>query len=172
MTVTVKERWQNQRKRHSLCTISWATGKTYPSGGIPIGAVGRYGMQRTIDQIRVYDQSNGGLGAAFTFDKTNQKIRMMITAAGTLAVTMNAHTHDLKAIGGLTSSEALFLDASQKFGKSAATDRTIVGSTSGTTGGVSATTDAGTISGSIGNLTELGHVDVGTVTLQVEVIGW
>lgn len=54
---------------------------------------------------------------------------------------VDAHTHDIKAIGGLTSSEALFLDASQKFGKTAATDRTVVGSTSATTGGVVTTAD-------------------------------
>jgi len=47
-----------------------------------------------------------------------------------------AHTHDILAIGGLTSSETLFLDASQSFGKNAATNRTIVGATSATTGGV------------------------------------
>lgn len=51
-----------------------------------------------------------------------------------------AHTHNITAIGGLVSSEALFLDASQKFGKAAATDRTIVGSTSATTGGVAVNT--------------------------------
>lgn len=56
--------------------------------------------------------------------------------------TAQTHTHDMKAIGGLTVSEALALDASQKFGKNAATDRTIVGSTSATTGGVvTASTD-------------------------------
>lgn len=55
------------------------------------------------------------------------------------------HTHDMLAKGGLTSSEALFLDASQSFGKTAATDRTIVGSTSATTGGVVAAA-AGTTS--------------------------
>jgi hypothetical protein len=54
---------------------------------------------------------------------------------------VDTHTHDIKAIGGLTSSEALFLDASQSFGKTAATNRTIVGSTSATTGGVVATAD-------------------------------
>lgn len=52
---------------------------------------------------------------------------------------MEGHTHDIKAIGGLTLSETLCLDASQSFGKNAATNRTIVGSTSATTGGVVAT---------------------------------
>jgi hypothetical protein len=60
--------------------------------------------------------------------------------------TAQTHTHDVKAIGGLTSSEALFLDASQSFGKTAATNRTIVGSTSATTGGVVAQSTATAIS--------------------------
>jgi hypothetical protein len=46
------------------------------------------------------------------------------------------HTHDVLALGGLTSSEPLFVDAAVSFGKNAATNRTIVGATAATTGGV------------------------------------
>jgi len=85
-----------------------------------------------------YKSSDGSTGALAAFEILNDG-----TNVGTFHFynSVDAHTHDMKAIGGLTSSEALFLDASQKFGKTAATDRTIVGSTSATTGGVVATAD-------------------------------
>lgn len=48
----------------------------------------------------------------------------------------HAHNHDMAIIGGLTSSEPVFLDASVSLGKTAATNRTVLGATSSTTGGV------------------------------------
>lgn len=175
LTVTVGERWQTQRKRHSLCTIAWATGKDYPALGIPIGSPNRYGMQRNVDVIRYFDQGSGdGLGVTFLFDRTNQKIRIMVTAAGTLAYTGDGHAHDALIKGGQAAAgtAALAYYATDILGKEAVTDKTILGADSATKGGVLSVVETGVISGAIGNLAELGHVDVGTVTLNVEVVGW
>lgn len=115
----------------------WTPSGTYTSGGealttaIAAAALGLTSIDYlnftplvpaagTTYALPVYDHTAGGSNLG--------KIHVQSAVA--------AHTHDIKAIGGLTSSEALFLDASQSFGKTAATNRTIVGSTSATTGGV------------------------------------
>lgn len=47
-----------------------------------------------------------------------------------------AHTHNLIYIGGITASEPVAIEAGDKLGKNAATNRTIVGADSATKGGV------------------------------------
>jgi len=47
-----------------------------------------------------------------------------------------AHTHDLKYIGGITATEPVAIDGGDTLGKNAATDRTIAGADSATKGGV------------------------------------
>ena len=97
---------------------------TYPAGGIPI-LKGKLGCPNVVESLQVVDQ--GTSGYRFQYDTANSKLVMIYGGS---------HTHDIKALGGLTSSEPLLLDASQNFGKNAATNRTIVGSTSANTGGV------------------------------------
>jgi hypothetical protein len=130
---------------------------TYPSGGIPMSGLSAWGFPNKIAEVLIIDGVSGD-GNTYKYDSVNNKMRIYRSAGFTPAGTNGApaftgaalgtHIHDIKAIGGLTSSEALFLDASQKFGKNAATDRTIVGSTSATTGGVVAT-DLGTPTGTV-----------------------
>jgi hypothetical protein len=84
----------------------------------------------------VYDHtaSAGILGKIhFTGNGAGAHVHDILIKGGQTAQT---HTHDILAIGGLVSSEPLLLDAAQSFGKAAATNRTVVGSTSATTGGV------------------------------------
>ena len=128
---------------------------TYPSGGIPLTKA-KLGCPAKIVSLQIIDGANAN-GLAYKYDYANEKLRIYNTTA--------AHTHDIKAIGGLTSSEALFLDSSQSFGKNAATDRTIAGSTSATTGGVVAS------AASAGD--ELGTGDApAAASVYVHVVGW
>mgnify|MGYP001571590060 CR=1 FL=1 len=130
---------------------------TYPTGGIPLSNLSKWGFPNLVDSLVFQDAANAN-GFVYKWDRANNKLLIYrsagVTPAGTVAAPvftgagLAAHTHDMLGIGGLatTSNEALFLDASQKFGKNAATNRTIVGSTSATTGGVVAVT-AGTEAG-------------------------
>ena len=129
---------------------------TYPSGGVPLTKA-KLGCSVRIVSLQILDNGSGD-GYDYKYDYANDKIRIYNS--------QGSHTHDIKAIGGLTSSEALFLDASQSFGKNAATDRTIVGSTSATTGGVVAST--------AGAGDELGTSDAiaDSTTLYVHVVGF
>lgn len=127
---------------------------TYPTGGIPI-TIGNLGCPNVVESMSVVD--SGGSVYSFNYDSVNKKLLMFQGAS---------HVHDITAIGGLTSSEPLLLDASQKFGKNAATNRTIVGSTSATTGGVVAAIPAAVVSEAASSLAPAAQ------TLIVEVVGW
>lgn len=129
---------------------------TYATGGIPL-VIAKLGCPTTVEALIVTNA--GSTGYHFTWDGTNKKLLMFQSPAET-------HTHDIKALGGLTSSEALLLDASQNFGKNAATNRTIVGSTSANTGGVVSATLAAAA------LTEPNTVALAAQTVYVEVIGY
>lgn len=127
---------------------------TYPSGGIPLTKA-KLGCPANLLSFKILD-GGAASGVIVKYDYANQKLRLYNS--------VSAHTHDIKAIGGLTSSEALFLDASQKFGKTAATDRTIVGSTSATTGGV--------VNSAVASGVELGNVAFAAITMYAEVAGY
>lgn len=129
---------------------------TYAAGGIPI-EIGKLGCPVVVESLIVV--SKGTSGYTFAYDQTNKKIIMTQAPAQT-------HTHDIKAMGGLTSSEALLLDASQAFGKNAATNRTIIGANSTTTGGVVSATLAAAAQ------TEPTSVAIAQQVIQVEVIGY
>jgi hypothetical protein len=129
---------------------------TYPAGGIPI-SIGKLGCPVVVESLVVVD--SGSSGYKFQYDQANKKLILMQAPAQT-------HTHDIKAIGGLTSSEPLLLDASQVFGKNAATNRTIVGANSATTGGVVSATLAAAA------FAEPSAVAIAAQTIQVEVIGY
>lgn len=129
---------------------------TYPAGGIPI-TIGKLGCPTVVESISIVDVATSGY--RFNYDQSAKKLVMFQSPAQT-------HTHDIKALGGLTSSEPLLLDASQNFGKNAATNRTIVGSTSATTGGVVSATLAAAA------LTEPSAVAIAQQVIEVEVIGY
>ena len=88
-------------------------------------------------------------GYSFEYDYTARKVKAFTPAP--------THNHNLLAKGGLTESENLCLDSAQKFGKNAATDRTITSSTAN--GGVVAAAAAAAAEvGSGTNLTALTDV--------------
>lgn len=75
---------------------------TYPTGGIPLPAIGSFGMQRQLD-IGIIEQPPGD-GYVYKYDRTNHKIKIYtsagITPAGTIASTFtgsalatHAHTN-------------------------------------------------------------------------------
>jgi hypothetical protein len=127
-----------------------------PANGIPI-LKAKCGCPVIIESMVVVDQ--GASGYRFQYDQSAEKLIVMQAPAQT-------HSHDIKAIGGLTSSEPLLLDASQVFGKNAATNRTIVGANSATTGGVVSATLAAAA------MAEASAVAIAAQTIEVEVIGW
>lgn len=152
----------NQRKlsdSRSMNRVRLAFGDgalTYPAGGIPI-TKGKLGCPTIIESMVIVDKGTSGYG--FMYDQSAEKIVMTQAPAQT-------HTHDIFALGGLTSSEPLLLDAAVSFGKNAATNRTIVGSTSATTGGVVSATLAAAAG------VEPSAVAIAAQTIEVEVIGW
>lgn len=120
---------------------TWTLPASYTNGGeVLTNAIlaAKFGFKKIRQLIFT---PTGGVDAAFDAGAASagNQGKLHVYQSG-----IQAHTHDITAIGGLTSSEALFLDASQKFGKNAATNRTIVGSTSATTGGVAPVTAANT----------------------------
>jgi hypothetical protein len=129
---------------------------TYPASGIPL-TIGKLGCPSVVESLIVVDK--GTSGYEFKYDQSAKKLVMFQAPAQT-------HSHDIFAVGGLTSSEPLLLDASQVFGKNAATNRTIAGANAATTGGVmSATLSAAAMS-------EPSAVAIAAQTIEVEVIGY
>lgn len=143
------------RRRRNLVKITFGDGvKTYPAGGVPMAAASAFGMVRNLDQLVIFDESATGI--AWSYDKTNNKLRGYFGPG---------HNHDMLFKGSLTSSEALFLDAAQKLGKAAATDRTLLG--------VSVATDGGVKTVAAGLLEELGPAFAPAAqTLYAEAVGW
>jgi hypothetical protein len=68
-------------------------------------------------------------------------------------------------IGGIATTEAVMIAAGDTLGKNAATNRTIVGATEATKGGVKSTAIAAA------GLVELGAVAVAATSLKVMVVG-
>lgn len=150
----VEEAVMGPRMRMKIFT--WTGPASYASGGESLTtAIGNSLGFKEIHAVvvsRLIKASDGSsVGVTFDHNGTAGTTFGKFRAVGGGVA---AHTHDIKAIGGLTSSEALFLDASQSFGKTAATNRTIVGSTSATTGGVVANT-AGTTAAELTAATDL-----------------
>ncbi len=146
----------DSRKLNRVKLVFGDASGTYSAGGIPL-VIAKLGCPTVVEALIVVNA--GTTGYQYTWDGTNKKIVM-------LQAPVQTHTHDIKAIGGLTSSEPLLLDSSQVFGKNAATNRTIVGANSATTGGVVSATLAAAA------LTEPTSVAIAQQTLYVEVIGY
>lgn len=125
---------------------------TYPAGGIPI-TIAKLGCPTVVESLIVVDK--GTSGYEFKYDQSAKKLVMFH---------QGSHVHDILALGGLTSSEPLLLDASVKYGKNAATNRTIAGANSATNGGIQAVIP--------GAMAEPSAVAIAAQTIEVEVIGW
>ncbi len=62
-------------KNMSVFSISFGDGAlTYPSGGIPLPAIGNFGMRRQIDFMSIEPDPDDGF--VYKFDQTNHKLRI------------------------------------------------------------------------------------------------
>jgi len=76
----------NSRDRHVLGGIRMSQGSvafgdgalTYPNGGVPMPAVGNFGMNREVTNLGILDSS--GDGQAYRYDQANRKVKMFMEA--------------------------------------------------------------------------------------------
>lgn len=161
VTITVEERWQTQRKRHSRVKITFGDGAlTYPANGVPLPTYSSFGLYRVLDFITLID-NNDGVGLVWKYDKENKKLRAWQVAAGT-------HGHDFLVKGGQAAAgtDALSIKGAVVIGKEAATDVTQTEAGAAAGGGVITKTIAAAAP------VELGNVAVAAQTLYAEAIGW
>lgn len=151
----------NQRKMsdsRNLNRVRLAFGNgalQYPAGGIPI-TIGKLGCPTVVESMVVVD--SGTSGYKFQYDQSESKLVLMQAPAQT-------HAHDMFILGGQTHDATLGLNASS-LGKNAATNITLNGSNSATTGGVMSSTLAAAA------LAQASTVAIAAQTIEVEVIGW
>lgn len=146
----------DSRKMNKVKLVFGAGSETYATGGIPL-TIGKMGCPTVIESLIVVDK--GSSGYVFHFDQTNNKLKMFVAPAQT-------HTHDIFIVGGVTEDATIGLNSST-LGKNAATNITLNGANSATTGGI--------VSKTLGasELTEVANAtDIATQTLYVEVIGY
>jgi hypothetical protein len=76
-------------QRRGLATIAFGNSAlTYPSGGVPMPAIGNFGMVRDLN-MKIFDP--GGSGIVWQYDKTNNKLRgfipgVTVSAAGSATI--------------------------------------------------------------------------------------
>lgn len=111
-------------KRVSYPSIAFGgAGKTYgAANGIPMPAIGKFGMNKEIK--RVFVTQPPGDGYVYKWDRANHKLRIYRASL------------DLLFIGGITATEPVAIDGGDTLGKNAATNRTVAGSAYATKGGV------------------------------------
>ncbi|MDI6752768.1 MAG: hypothetical protein QME78_00050 [Thermodesulfobacteriota bacterium] len=134
-------------KRVSYPSIAFGgAGKTYGAvNGIPMPAIGKFGMNKEIKRVFVMQPGNG---YEYRWDRANHKLRIFQAApTGSVAAptftgsALGAHVHDLLIKGGITADENLGLLASgPTLGKSEAADRIVAGANYATKGGVASIT--------------------------------
>lgn len=77
VTVTVVEELRGgPKKKRNRVTIAFGNGTlTYPSGGVPMPAIGKFGMVTVLNGLTFLDDANAN-GFHYKFDATNRKIRV------------------------------------------------------------------------------------------------
>jgi hypothetical protein len=156
VTITKVKKQRVGLMKESLYLVAFGdASKTVPTNGIPLPALGRFGLKR-VDFHQLAPVTVNGY--AYRYDEAHHSIRLFqvpgFTPAGSVAAPAftgsapAAHTHDLRVIGGITEDEPVGLLASgPTLGKLAATNRLIAGADEATKGGVVGTvapTPAGT----------------------------
>lgn len=148
--------------------------KTYPTGGIPMPALGALGLSEIIF-AHVEDKTDG---YKYVFDRANHKLMILQALGGTPAgiVAVDDHTHDIKLMGGITATEPVAVEGGDTLGKNAATDRTIAGADSATKGGVVEITGlTGTYNGSAGDPGPMAQVPASyapaSMSVRVKLVG-
>lgn len=152
----VKQRKLGDHRNLNLVRLAFGDGAlTVPANGIPITKA-KCGCPTVIESMVVVDQ--GTSGYRFQYDQSAGKLVVMQAPAQT-------HTHDIKVIESVTADATVGLNGAT-YGKNTASNVTIVGENSATTGGVVSATLAAAA------LAEASTVAIAAQTIEVEVIGW
>jgi hypothetical protein len=168
VTYTINSKRRVNGRNYFNVTLAFGDGAlTYPAGGVPI-TIGKLGCPNTIESLTIYDK--GTSGYEWSYDTTNKKLVGFYSPA--VAANTATHTHDILVKGGQAASTTNDVAVyTALLGKEAATDATIVGANSATSGGVVASA-ALSISQAASALTQLSTVAIVATTLKCEVIGW
>lgn len=88
ITVQKEKRSSDLRQKRNLVKIAFGDGSlTYPSGGVPMPAIGEFGLTNDMDYMILID-GDDSQGIVWKYDQENRKLRAFImgldvTAAGT-----------------------------------------------------------------------------------------
>lgn len=126
-----------------------------PAGGIPL-TIGKLGCPVIVESLVVVDQ--GTSGYRFQYDQSAKALVVMQAPAQT-------HDHDMFIVGSQTHDATLGLNGAE-LGKNAATNITLNGANSATTGGVLSETLAAAA------LAQATGVAIAAQTIEVEVLGY
>jgi hypothetical protein len=127
----------------------------YPAGGIPL-TKGKMGCPTYVESMVIVDK--GTSGYSFMYDQSTGKLVVWQAPAQT-------HDHDIFILGGQTHDATLGLNVAS-LGKNVATNITLNGANSATTGGVLSETLAAAA------LAEASTLAIAAQTIEVEVIGY
>lgn len=154
-TVMNQRKLSDSRSMNRVKLVFGNGALTYPANGIPL-LKGKMGCPTVIESLVVVDQ--GTSGYKFQYDQSAEKLIVMQAPAQT-------HTHDIKVIESITADATVGLNGAT-YGKNSASNVTIVGANSATTGGVVSATLAAAA------FAEASAVALAAQTIEVEVIGW
>lgn len=161
VTIVVQSRVIKGLDREHLVKITFGdSALTYPTGGVPMPAFGKFGFFQQLKYLRLIDP-NDGVGLVWKYDREGKALRAWQSPAET-------HVHDILVIGSATGGidEPMGVEGTDTLAKDAATNRTIAGASSATKGGIVSTTLAAAA------LVELGAVAVAAQTLYAEAVGY
>ena len=78
-TVTITSNEIMGRKRRVTGTLLLAGTDTYPTGGVPMPAIGLFGMKRQLDSLTVFGQASSITQYTPSYDKTNHKMQLYVS---------------------------------------------------------------------------------------------
>jgi len=76
ITIGITETHINGLKRHVRGTLAIAATDTYPTGGIPLPAIGVFGFIRQMDSLRIVGQVAATSQYLYTYDPTNHLLQV------------------------------------------------------------------------------------------------
>lgn len=75
VTVTIEDKQRVARKKRHRVKLTFGDGAlTYPAGGVPMPAFGKFGMYRNLDYLILTDH-NDAEGIIWKYDQDNKKLR-------------------------------------------------------------------------------------------------
>lgn len=75
-TVTITRRDIEGKSKRVTGSIVLAGVDTYPTGGIPLPAIGRFGFKRNMDNFQIVGQAGATTQYLATYDRTNHKLQI------------------------------------------------------------------------------------------------